>query len=126
MRLYRPYLHPRDAERADRPPVLVKEGFSWPCLILGWVGLLLQGSWITGLLAGGSGLALAALLRPVGAGWIVLVVLHVLLAWFGNDLRGWELRLRGLLPGPLVGGRGAEDALLRLLDRRPELFGAAA
>lgn len=125
MRLYSVYFHPPGSTRAERPPVLVKEGVSWPCLVLGWIGLLLSGSWIAALLIGAASLLLAAVLRHVGGVWPLLAGLQLLLALFANDLRRWELRLRGFIPGPVVAGRDPEAALLRLLDRRPELIGGA-
>ena len=124
MRLYSAYFHPLDSTRADRPPVLVKEGISWPCLVFGWLGLLSSGSWVAALLAGAASLVIAAALRDVGGAWPLLAGLQLLLALFANDLRGWELRLRGFLPGPVVAGRNPEAALLRLLDARPELIGS--
>jgi hypothetical protein len=126
VRLFSTHFHPPGSKRAGRPPVLVKEGISWPCLFLGWIGLLLAGSWISALLAGAVGFLLLALLRPVSGAWPVLAGLQVLIALFANDLRRWELRLHGLVPGPVVGGRDSDAALLRLLDRRPELVGKRA
>ena len=126
MRLYSAYFHPSDSTRAERPPVLVKEGISWPCLILGWIGLLLSGSWIAALLVGAASLVLTAIFRHVGGAWPLLAGLQLLLALFANDLRRWELRLRGFVVGPVVAGRDAEAALLRLLDIRPELIGGSA
>ncbi len=120
------HFHPPGSPRAGRPPVLVKEGFSWPCLILGWVGLLWSGAWITTLLAGAISFVLAALLRHVEGGWPILVGWHVLLGLFAHDLHRLELSGRGLLPGPLVGGRDADSAMLRLLDRQPGLIGDQA
>ena len=126
MRLYSVHFHPRDSWRSERPPVLVKEGFSWPCLILGWIGLLFPRSWLAALLAGAVSLAMMALLRPVSGSWPIFAELHLLLGLFGNDLRRWELRLRDFSTGPLVAGRNADAALIRLLDLRPELLGGGA
>jgi hypothetical protein len=126
VRLFSTHFHPPDSARAERPPVLVKEGISWPCFFLGWVGLLLAGSWIAALLAGAVTFLVMALLRPVSGAWPILAGLQLLIALFANDLRRWELGLRGLLPGPVVAGRDSGAALLRLLDRRPELTDARA
>ena len=125
MKLYSAYFHPLDSTRADRPPILVKEGISWPCLFLGWIGLLFSGSWIAALLIGTVSLVLAAILRHVSGAGPLLAGLQLLLALFANDLRRWELRLRGFVAGPVVAGRDAETALLRLLDGRPELIGGS-
>jgi hypothetical protein len=126
VRLYSTHFHPPGSGRAERPPVLVKEGISWPCLFLGWIGLLLAGSWVAALLVGAASIALLALLRHVSGSWPVLAGLQLLIALFANDLRRWELRLRGFVPGPVVGGRDFDAALLRLLDRRPDLVGGRA
>ncbi|WP_428395049.1 hypothetical protein [Lichenicoccus sp.] len=124
MRLYSTHF------RAQAAPVLVKEGFSWPCLFLGWIGLLLSASWIAGLLAGAVFLAFGGLLRPLHgmlhAVWPVFAGLQVLLALFANDLRRWELGLRGFVAGPLVSGHDADAALVRLLDLRPDLYSGTA
>ncbi len=126
MRLYTAYFHPSDSTRAERPPVMIKEGISWPCLILGWIGLLLAGSWISALLVVAVSLVLWLAARHVSGLWPILGGLQLLLAFFANDLRRWELRLRGFIPGPVVAGPDPETALLRLLDRRPELLGDRA
>ena len=107
----------------DRPPVLVKEGFCWPCLFLGWIGLLALGSWIAALLAGAVGIALTVLLRDVSGAWPILLGWRIAIALFANDWRRLELGLRGLRPGALVAGGSREAALLRLLERQPELIG---
>ena len=99
------------------PPELIKEGFSWPCLVFGWLGLLLSGSWMAALLAGAVTLALIAVLLHLPGLWPIAAGSQVLLACFANDLRRWELRLRGFSPGPLVAGADADAAMLRLLDR---------
>ena len=120
MRLYSTHF------RQGAVPLLVKEGFSWPCLFLGWIGLLLSASWITGLLAGAVFVALAGLLRPLHGIWPVFAGLQVLLALFANDLRRWELGLRGFVAGPLVSGYDADAALVRLLDQRSDLYAGTA
>ncbi len=122
MRLYSSHFRAASADR-ERPPLLVKEGLSWPCLLLGWIGLLLSGSWIAALLVAAASLLIALLLRHLAGGWPIAAGLQLLLGLFANDLRRWELGLRGFIAGPLVAGRDAEAALLRLLDRRPELVG---
>ena len=123
MRIFSAHFHARSSPRAEQPPVLVKEGFSWPCLFLGWIGLMLSGSWIAALLVAAVFLAVGLVLRPVVGGWPILAGMQLLLALFANDLRRWELGLRGFIPGSIVAGRDRAGALLRLLDRQPELLG---
>ncbi|GBR04976.1 hypothetical protein GLI01_34090 [Gluconacetobacter liquefaciens] len=110
--------------RADdrRPPVLVAERLSWRVLLLGWLGLVIQGSWIAGLLAGAGSLILLSAVQtahlPLLPFWAGL---HLLLGLCAADIRAWELRLNGLAAGPIVVARGHEAALLRLLERNPTL-----
>ncbi len=122
MRLYSSHFRAEPADR-EQPPLLVKEGLSWPCLLLGWIGLLLSGSWIAALLVAAASLLTALLLHHLAGSWPIAAGLQLLLGLCGNDLRRWELGLRGFVAGPLVAGRDAEAALLRLLDGRPELLG---
>ncbi|NVN10405.1 MULTISPECIES: hypothetical protein [Nguyenibacter] len=103
-----------------RPPVLVGERLSWRVLLLGWLGLVLQGSWIAGLLAGAASLVLMAVAghgMPAIALWVGL---HLGLALCAADIRTWELRLNGLTAGPVVVAKGRDAAMLRLLDRYPQ------
>ena len=120
MRLYSAHLHAPDSPRAGRTPVLVKEGFCWPCLFLGWIVLLLYRSWIAALLLGALSIVLALGLRGLPGAWAALLGWQLLIACFAHDLRRWELGLHGLQAGPLVAGPDRDAALLRLLDRRPE------
>nr|WP_220790444.1 hypothetical protein [Gluconacetobacter takamatsuzukensis] len=101
---------------------MVADRLSWRVLLLGWLGLVIQGSWIAGLLAGAASLALMGAvevahlpLLPFWAG------LHLLLGLNTADIRAWELRLNGLAAGPIIVAQGREAALLRLLERNPTL-----
>ncbi len=111
------------APASDRPPSLVRDGFSWWALILGWLVLLRPGSWLVAM-PGGHGLAAD---RPSPApespaAWALLPGLHLAIALFAADWRRWELGLAGLVPGPIVAARDPDAALLRLLDLRPDLL----
>ncbi|MBB2170165.1 hypothetical protein HLH36_17765 [Gluconacetobacter aggeris] len=104
------------------PPILVAERLSWRVLLLGWLGLVIQGSWIAGLLAGTTSLLLLDAVRaahlPLLPFWAGL---HLLLGLCAADIREWELRLNGLAAGPVIVAQGREAALLRLLERNPTL-----
>ncbi len=126
MKLYSSHFHPPTSPRAGAPPVLVKEGVSWRCIVLGWLGLLVTGAWMPALLVGAVSLPVLALSRHFPGHWAVLLGVNILVAFFANDLRRWDLRLRGFTVGPLVAGRDAGAALLRLLDHRPELLGGGS
>ena len=118
MRLYSTHFA---AGQTGALPVLVKEGVCWPCLLLGWIGLLLAGSWTLALLAGAITFGLVTLLHGTAEAWPVLAGWQLVVGVFANDWRRREFRWRGFAQGPLVAGRTADGALLRLLDQRPDL-----
>nr|WP_220790147.1 hypothetical protein [Gluconacetobacter tumulisoli] len=105
---------------------MVAERLSWRVLVLGWFGLLLQGCWIAGLLAGAVSLATWALLGHSALIAPVWLGLHLGLALCTGNIREWELRLNGLTAGPVVVAPGAEAALLRLLERHPGILAPRA
>lgn len=110
--------------RAAAAPVLVPERFSWGAAILGPFWLFAHRAWIAGILA-----VVAALM----IGWLapgewkvpLAVALGVLLGLFGQDLRRWSLARRGFLMAHVVAARDQDEALARLLARRPDLIEAA-
>ena len=126
MRLYSTHFPPPDPSRpaaSETPPLLVPDGFCWPGLILGWLALLRPGGWLGAALAGLVALLIGLLARHLPGVWALLPGLHLAVALFAHDWRRWELAQAGYVPGPLVAGRDAGAALLRLLDLRPDLFG---
>lgn len=114
MRIYTAHL------RADRPPVLVAEGFSWGALIFGGLWLLFHRAWIAGLLAIAASVVIGALTRPPSR--IALELgLAVLLGLVGRDLVRWSLDRRGFVAAHVITARNAEQALGRLLNERPDM-----
>jgi hypothetical protein len=109
-----------------RPPVLVPDGFSPAALLLGWLALLRPHSWGVGLAAGAVSTFLLLLLRYHPALWPLMPGFHLLLGLFAFDLRRFELRLAGFVPGPSVAGASQDAALLRLLERAPGVVRPAA
>jgi len=106
--------------RARRPPVLVKEGFSWGAFLFGWIWLVFHRAWIPSVLA----LAAAVLIGGLtGAGARVLleVGLALLLGLTGRDLVRWSLARRGYTLAHVLAARDTESALARLLTGRPDL-----
>ncbi len=114
MRIYTAHL------RADRPPVLVAEGFSWGALIFGGLWLLLHRAWIAGVLAIAASVLIGAVTRPPARALLELG-LAVLLGLVGRDLVRWSLSRRGYLAAHVVAARNAEAALRRLVAGRPDL-----
>jgi hypothetical protein len=110
--------------RADSPPVLVREGFSWGAFFFGPFWLLAQRAWITGVLALCAAVAVAVL-----AAEPVRPLLSLALAWLlglnGQDLRRAALHRRGYLLAHVVAADNGDAALARLLDRRPDLVKVA-
>jgi hypothetical protein len=50
----------------------------------------------------------------------------VLQGLFGNDMRRWSLERRGFACAHVIAARDEDGALVRLLDRRPDLAEAFA
>jgi hypothetical protein len=109
---------------AFRPPVLVREGFSWGAFLFGPLWLLARRAWIAGVL----GLCLWAVLpmfAPPVAAPAILLALHWACGLFGNDLRRWSLSGAGYLLVHVVAAPDEDTALARLLERRPDLISGA-
>ncbi|MBE7729852.1 hypothetical protein [Komagataeibacter sp. FXV3] len=96
-------------------PVMVACRMSWLVLLCGWVGLLLRGCWVSGLIAGGAAILTGRLL-PLPIALPVLGGLHLVLALNAPELRQWELRLRGYRPVRGVYATDPKAALLRWMD----------
>ncbi len=110
--------------RARRPPVLVREGFSWGALIFGPLWLLAHRAWIAGVLALCAVVAIQ-LLAPRPLVGVLTLALAWLIGLFGQDLRRWSLARDGFLLVHVVAAPDEDSALARLLDRRPDLIEAA-
>jgi hypothetical protein len=109
--------------RRPRPPVLLREGFSWAAFLFGplWFAWHLLWWWALGLLA--ASLAVALLL-PAEAGAIAGLALQVLVGMQARDSLRAGLAKRGQ---PMVGVIAAPDldiAWFRLGQQRPDLVRA--
>ncbi len=124
MRLYSSHYPPAGA--SGRLPLLVRDGFSWLGLLLGWLALLRPGSWLCAALAGLATILIGLAARHLPQAWVLLPGLHLTVALFAADWRRWELRQAGFVSGPIVVGGDRTQALLRLLDERPEPIGRPA
>ena len=111
--------------RPDRPPELVREGFSWAALVFGPIWLAAHRAWIPAVLSLAAFVVIALLTHGWGeaALWIALALL---LGVAGQDLRRWALTLHGYTVVHVVAARNRDAALARLLARRPDLAGALA
>lgn len=109
--------------RSDRPPSLIREGFSWGALLFGPVWLAAHRAWIPAAFA----LAAAVLilvLAPPGEAALLMPALAVVLGLSGHDLRRWSMTHRGFVLSQVVAARSETEALGVLLSRRPDLAGS--
>ncbi len=116
MKIYTTHLQP------DRPPVLVREGFSWTALVFGVFFFAFHRAW-NALAVNLAAFVLAVLAgRALGSGLPVLGV-FALQGILGNDFLRWGLSLRGFVPGPIVAAPDEDTALSRLIDERQDVLG---
>ena len=118
MRIYTVHL------RGRRAPVLLAEGFSLGALLFGPLWLLAHRAWIAGVLALCGYAALATAPAPYAA--VLLAAAAWLLGLCGRDLCRWSLDREGYLEADLIAAAGPDQALARLLARRPDLAAALA
>ncbi|WP_271800925.1 hypothetical protein [Commensalibacter communis] len=97
---------------------LVPNGFSWMVLVLGAIGLFIQKSWIHGLIILSLCISLKFWLHPP---FVILFLIHFLLACFAYHFQRTELTLSGWKIKTIIAGRNKQAALLRLLDQYPDL-----
>ena len=119
MKVYTAHTHTR------RPPVLVREAFSWGALFFGPLWLAWHRAWIAAALAAAL-VAIACTLAPPLLRPALAFGLFLLLGLFGNDLRRWSLGLRRFQLAHVVAARDPEEAFLRLHAHRPDLLGLSA
>ena len=119
MRIYTAHIHTR------KPPVLVREGFSWGAFFFGPLWLLGHGAWIAAVITFAILVvictALPPPLRPVLAFAVFLV-----LGLTGQDLRRWSLSFGRFQLAHVVAARNRDEAFLRLLANRTDLIGLSA
>lgn len=125
MRVWTVHLPPaldRAGRPSRRPPVLVREGFSWGAFLFGPFWLLANRLWLPALLwfvAAGMALLLAS-----AGGAPALPALQFLLGCHARDLRRRALARRGYAQAHVVAEHDEERALARLVAARPELASA--
>ncbi len=105
--------------RAARPPVLVREAFSWGALFFGPLWFAAHRSWLP------AALALAALLGSLAVPPVLRPVLCpaalLFCGVFGRDAQRWSLARRGFTLDHVVAAPDADAALLRLLGYRTDM-----
>tara|TARA_Y100000588_G_scaffold221599_1_gene235515 strand:- start:961 stop:1362 length:402 start_codon:yes stop_codon:yes gene_type:complete len=118
MRVYtvheRPYWLISEADMADHPVTLVREGFSWFALGLPLIWALWHRLWLVALalVIGAVAFNMVVALLELG-GPYVLIVGGGLLLWIGfeaNDFRRWLLRRNGWFDAGVVSGRDRDEA----------------
>ena len=105
--------------RADQSPVLLVEGFRWGAFLSGPFWLLRYRALIPAALAAAALIAILALTTGTLLA-ALLVAMALVMGFNGNDLRRWSLERRGFLLSDVVVASDPEEALARLLARRPE------
>ena len=115
MKIFTSHLRPGTA------PLLVREGFSWPAFLFGFLYLAAHRAWIAAALNLAAFLLACALVRATGTG-APLLGLAVLQGLFAHDLRRWNLAQRGWVAGPVVAAADQDVAFGRLLGERADLM----
>lgn len=105
--------------------LLLREGFSWPAMLLGPLWALWHGMWAVAILMTVLSFALATALTLFGfaqpAATLAQFGLNILFALVAQDLRRWRLRRKGFQTVDVVTGADVDTALRRFLDRRPDI-----
>jgi hypothetical protein len=105
---------------ADAEPVLVREGFAWPALILGPLWMAAQRAWIPAAITLAADIIIL-ILAPDPTRYVLLGGLAVILGLVWHDLQVWSLEQQGWLLQHVVAARSKDAAWMRLIDQRPEL-----
>lgn len=100
--------------------MLVPEGFAWGAFFFGPLWLAAYSAWVS------TALSLAATVLIIvfthgGTTAVLIAALCFLLGFSGHDLRRWALESRRYLLAQILVAPTEEQALGRLLDRRPDL-----
>ena len=109
--------------RSGAAPVLVREGFSWGALFFGPLWLAAHRAWVPAAVSLAA-FVLIVVLTDGGLAAALLVAMIVLIGLSGHDLRRWSLDHRGYVLSQVVTARDELDAMVRLLERRPDVKGS--
>jgi len=106
--------------KADCPPVLLPDGWSWAAAIFGPLWLLFHRAWVLALLFA----AVVVVVQVAAPPELALVIglgLGVLSGLLGRDAVRWSLERRDYLLAHVLVARDEEGALARLLQARTDL-----
>ena len=102
---------------------LVKDGFSWPAAVFGFIWALVVGAWDVALVLLGvqivAGVLVPLLIGDATAQTVVQLGVSVVIGLIANELRRWSLGRRGLYEDAVVTAHDKEEAERRYLDANP-------
>ncbi|MGH7078802.1 MAG: DUF2628 domain-containing protein [Acetobacteraceae bacterium] len=104
--------------RADQAPVLLVEGFRWGAFLFGPLWLLRYRAVIPAALDAAALVAIIVLASGILLA-VLLLAAVLLIGLNANDLRRWSLERRGFLFSDVIAANDSDEALARLLARRP-------
>jgi len=102
---------------------LVKDGFSWPAAVFGFIWALVVGAWDVALVLLGvqivAGVLVPLLIGDATSQTVVQLGVSVVIGLIANELRRWSLDRRGLHEDAVVTAHDKEEAERRYLDANP-------
>ncbi|MGH7005492.1 MAG: DUF2628 domain-containing protein [Alphaproteobacteria bacterium] len=127
MRLYTVHLR-RVADPLFTPDlgaVFVREGFNWAAFIFTWIWALACGLWIPAAILFAGDLIVAFAADGIGldsnSQFFVALGWHLVVGFVAEDLRRWQLRMRGYALAEIVAGENLSAAERRFFDHHPAM-----
>jgi hypothetical protein len=111
--------------KPGRPPILVRESWSWGAFLFGPLWLLAHRAWIPAALELAAAILLARL-APDRLQAPAFLGLALTVGLLGRDMVRWQLARRGYALAHVVAARDEDGALGRLLTARADLKQAFA
>lgn len=122
MKLFDAYF-PYNDTTYKKIPVLVDQSFPWLVVFFGSLGIIMRGYWISGLLLAAIALLLHGFFAHIG--WhemTIVVVSHLLMAFYYPLICRWELTIRGYKSAGQVVGHTKDDAIIRIMEQKAASF----
>ncbi|MCW8916500.1 MAG: DUF2628 domain-containing protein [Magnetovibrio sp.] len=115
-------VHVRDT--GLRPTLaLVKDGFSWPAAVFGFIWALVIGAWDVALVLFALqmvvGTVAGLLIESPDVQTVIQIGLAVVIGLIANEMRRWSLDRHGLHEDAVVTAHDKEEAERRYLDANP-------